>query len=823
MAESPTPAKEKLAGEFDGLAVPPLDHTFLAQQIIEADQGIVDDFPMEFRNVDFTMDDLDFEVSFDDLFPNPTDGDAFQKPNYLADCIGSEAGQMDPNRFGQSGSQLIGSFDDASGTFKSTSGDCLGEAPGSNSVQMDPNFFGQPGSQLIGNSGDSSTNVKLTSSEMSNFTGNQAAGGVMVMDTSSPELHQSFSSSRVSNEVSRSLHQVSTDVSGYLNVPSPESNGSNHDDSRESRNDQKGLSDAKVLSCHSPESQGSGNCGGLNYLSDSNKSVHSSPNLGSNSVKGGVVEQKFKFEGVNANISNCSSFLLKRKKGSEDSNNVSKHQKSSIFSLSDNVNNDEDEKKMARLIRNRESAHLSRQRKKHYVEELEDKVRIMHSTIQDLNAKISYVMAENVSLKTQLGGTGVPPQVPPPPGMYPHMIYPWMSYPSPYMMKPQGSQVPLVPIPKLKPQAAAPVPKSSKKVEKKKGEVKTKKVASISFLGVLFFMLLFGGLVPLLNVRYGGVREPFMGGDSFGSGFYEKHHGRVLVVDGPVNGTGYSGKYGGKDYSSHCGRGGHGESSQQNTNKAADEFVHVGNGSDALAASLYVPRNDKLVKIDGNLIIQSVLASEKAMASHRGADRNNRETGLAVPGDLAPAIPGSHPRLYRSSAVGQRALGTVEKENAKSTMQQWFLEGVAGPLMSSGMCTEVFQFDVSSSAPGAIVRATNARNISMEERQNATRVHRNRRILNGHPVSLSRPSHNFSEEQTGTTGKQENFTGNKSLSSMVVSVLVDPREAGDTDGDGIMGPKSLSRIFVVVLVDSVKYVTYSCMLPFKGSTPLVTT
>ena len=43
---------------------------------------------------------------------------------------------------------------------------------------------------------------------------------------------------------------------------------------------------------------------------------------------------------------------------------------------------------------------------------------------------------------------------------------------------------------------------------------------------------------------------------------------------------------------------------------------------------------------------------------------------------------------------------------------------------------------------------------------------------------------------------------------MVVSVLVDPREVGDGDVDGMMRPKSLSWIFVVVLIDSVKYVTY---------------
>uniref|UniRef100_M1DE75 TGACG-sequence-specific DNA-binding protein TGA-1B n=1 Tax=Solanum tuberosum TaxID=4113 RepID=M1DE75_SOLTU len=125
-------------------------------------------------------------------------------------------------------------------------------------------------------------------------------------------------------------------------------------------------------------------------------------------------------------------------------------------------------------------------------------------------------------------------------------------------------------------------PKSSKKVEKKKNEVKTKKVASVNFLGMLFFMLLF---------------------------VFEKYHGRVLTINGPMNGTDYSGKYDGIDHSSLCGRGGQGESNQQNTNKASYVFVCVGLASDPLAASFYVPRNGTLVKIEGNLIIQSVLAS----------------------------------------------------------------------------------------------------------------------------------------------------------------------------------------------------------------------
>ncbi|KAK6791678.1 hypothetical protein RDI58_010759 [Solanum bulbocastanum] len=208
-------------------------------------------------------------------------------------------------------------------------------------------------------------------------------------------------------------------------------------------------------------------------------------------------------------------------------------------------------------------------------------------------------MVENAPLKAQLGGIDVPPQVTTPPKIYPYPPL-WMSYTPPYMMKRQGSQVPLVLIPKLKSQALAPTLKISKKLEKK-------------------------------NMRYGGMRKPFMSGKSFVSGFYEKHHGRVLTNDGHLNGIDYFRKYGAKDHSLHCRQGGQGESNQQNSNMVVDEFVLVGNGSDPLAASLYVPRNDKLVEIDGNLIIQSILESVKDMASHRSVYKKNRELGLTVP------------------------------------------------------------------------------------------------------------------------------------------------------------------------------------------------
>jgi len=138
-----------------------------------------------------------------------------------------------------------------------------------------------------------------------------------------------------------------------------------------------------------------------------------------------------------------------------------------------------------------------------------------------------------------------------------------------------------------------------------------------------------------------------------------------------------------------------------------------------------------------------------------------------------------------------------------------FLFSDIGPMLSSGMCTEVFQFDVSPST-GAIVPITSIANVSTENRQNANSVKktRNRRSLHELPEPLNgvyTSSLNITEEQVKNLQK-DHLHANKS--SMVVSALVDPREVGDGDVDGMMRPKSLSWIIVVVLIDSVKYVTY---------------
>lgn len=46
-------------------------------------QENIEDFPMEFQNIDFSIDDIIFDALFHDIFSTPTNDDAFQIPRYI--------------------------------------------------------------------------------------------------------------------------------------------------------------------------------------------------------------------------------------------------------------------------------------------------------------------------------------------------------------------------------------------------------------------------------------------------------------------------------------------------------------------------------------------------------------------------------------------------------------------------------------------------------------------------------------------------------------------------------------------------------------------
>uniref|UniRef100_A0A0D9X258 BZIP domain-containing protein n=1 Tax=Leersia perrieri TaxID=77586 RepID=A0A0D9X258_9ORYZ len=452
-------------------------------------------------------------------------------------------------------------------------------------------------------------------------------------------------------------------------------------------------------------------------------------------------------------------------------------------------------KRRARLVRNRESAHQSRQRKKQYVEELEGKVKAMQATIADLTARISCVTAENAALKHQLSGAaggGVPPVPPMPmyPAVYP-LPPPWI-HPA-YAMR--GSQVPLVPIPRLKTQqtAAAAAEPPAKKPRK------TKKVAGVSLLGFLFLMMVCGCFVPAVNRMYGGSVDVGEGVVFGGS-----HHGRILAVEGP----------------------------QSSVSNGIDPTVPQ-NGSETLPALLYLPRNGKHVKINGNLVIKSIVASEKASScssNYGGKSSGNQgkgETSLAIPGYVAPLEAGE---IMETKGIRNELIalapgdGSIYRED-DGMLPQWFSEAMSGPMLNSGMCTEVFQFDLSATTADAngIVPVysesiTNtSQNITGNLPSGRVQKVKNRRILYSEAIPLQGSTSNDTDHfKAPPKNQSQSHASRKPVSSVVVSVLADPRDAGDRDGEGRIPSNSLSRIFVVVLIDSVKYVTYSCVLPFKS-------
>lgn len=70
--------------------------------------------------------------------------------------------------------------------------------------------------------------------------------------------------------------------------------------------------------------------------------------------------------------------------------------------------------------------------------------------------------------------------------------------------------------------------------------------------------------------------------------------------------------------------------------------------------------------------------------------------------------------------------GIVAFEIINNLFSFFFFNSIVGPMFSSGMCTQVFQFDVSSTSV-AIIPAPPATNVSAEHSKNSTDTHRRER------------------------------------------------------------------------------------------------
>lgn len=593
---------------------------------------------------------------------------------------------------------------------------------------------------------------------------------------------------------------------------------------------------------------------------------------------------------------------------------------------------DDNGKRQARLMRNRESAQLSRQRKKVYVSELEGRLRTMAATVAELNATISHLTAENVNLRRQLGYYYPPPGICPRPGvpMVGQQVLPMTPYPGMVggrLIYPAG-QVPSLPIPRLKTQP--PPARTSKRSnvlgskeetsgDKKRARRKLAAAASAAVMSLLCVAMLLGpfndtqtisgGNMDIRsNTQVSGIR---VGGRVLTSWNDSGNSFNLNQSSQWKPGPGWTpleeGEYGPERegitriYSSRPSdrkktkvinlekKGARTEagtrspwqqllgmnssvptSSERGSQGRPDCFgpleapIFVGstfpvNMTEPFAASLFVPRDNHLVQVNGNLIIQAVMAGDKAaMQSSGKTPKAGIKKGKALKTVSTKALEAKGARLpIQAVLVADKAVAANQKSQhgnsntvpsviQPGSLQQWVMGGLQGPVLTTGMCTELFQFDTSpvTSAPSEESSNAAAKDVAESVASEAAQgnTHNNassknsvplmpqsRRNPFAVPLPPTSPSGRVSGAKNGSDPTVEKLVreqlhqqgemGNQS--SMVVSVLGGPQEFADSSRR--KGAKGMSRIFVVVLVDGVKYVTYSCVLPSTGPQPHIVT
>jgi len=145
-----------------------------------------------------------------------------------------------------------------------------------------------------------------------------------------------------------------------------------------------------------------------------------------------------------------------------------------------------------------------------------------------------------------------------------------------------------------------------------------------------------------------------------GAAFGPSHHGRVLAVEGP-----------------------------RDTVSDSIDPKPPQSTSEALPALLYLPKNGKHVKINGNLVIKSIVAGEKASLQMSGYDgksprnQGKEETSLAIPGYVAPLEAGdvreSTSEMKNKLMALAPADGNMYRED-DGLLPQWFSEAMSGKM-----------------------------------------------------------------------------------------------------------------------------------------------
>eukprot|EP00897_Mesotaenium_endlicherianum_P007715 jgi/Mesen1/6972/ME000361S06123 len=579
-------------------------------------------------------------------------------------------------------------------------------------------------------------------------------------------------------------------------------------------------------------------------------------------------------------------------------------------------------KREARLMRNRESAQLSRQRKKVYMDELEGRLQTMAATVAELQNTIAHLTAENVNMRRQLAcyyapppGTGGRPGVVPmmPGGMPPYLGM--GGYPPPGFPGYLPTCAPPVPIPRLKkPKVEAAAKKESKKTKARSGSSETVPPGDSS------------GAAAEVKAKAGGAEagQPEGGGGEEGEGGRSRKRmkkaaaaaatagasavalalfcfafvtgpaavpaGSAWLSAGPLRGGIWAGAGGGAlgwtgsgaaGTSAHAHAGGRVlmglEESDSWTNRGGGQFASRGGSSRfgegaaslgearvrplrprqvSVPASLSVPRDNKLVKIDGNLIIRAVMAGDNARWQEQNSAQALAQAQAQGRERAAGLLKGDGQGVAEERGRGRG--GGEAREGGAAGAAPHALGGLTGLVLREGVCTELFQFDASHPLPPplshhhqeqqrhsspeeepSLVSSRSLTSAAASDNVTATSsVGERRRLLHRpDPYAVPLPpavSAAQAANQTRTPGgglrrAQHNLRGGSAATAASAAAQRERPPGGNNPGRGgasssssssasARGGGGLSQIFVVVLVNGVKYVTYSCMLPTIGGT-----
>lgn len=473
---------------------------------------------------------------------------------------------------------------------------------------------------------------------------------------------------------------------------------------------------------------------------------------------------------------------------------------------------DEEQKRMARMQRNRESAHQSRQRKRMQMDEVEQRCEQLKQQNSQLNQLVGRLTSENMGLKQQLVNvcheTGRP--LPPPPlsAMHP-FAFGQMGLP---MLVP----APKVPIQKMPASRPASVPSSTSSHQssqhpaniqpsgppaKARKRAKQAAGAGTVLLALFSFVVFLGPIGPMAGPSLNALGRSHA---PLGPATQMVLPGPGSLMDHPSGGGRVLMSVDGENVTDALPVSNETQLVLPINASFSGQAISLAEGSGDNGVLLEVLQDDGGVVQSGAAgqgwwsgLLDAAHVEPSRSIVLRPSNREAESQALQGLKDLAPLVLYSHwdqglsqARLPSGQSPWQKSLPGTDKDESSG------LNGFHSP----SMCKEIFQFEAQETS---VVQATQHVQRYLAGGTSSMRGSGSIALPPVTQPSQDIPSSRSSKRHKATIGCGEDDP------DVVVSVMLPTKSQGATDNEFT----SLDQLYVVVLTPGVKYSTYSCLLP----------